>query len=188
MDEPHQHEVVEKLVAAHNNYSKSYDEVFFEVQREAKLTGSIGKRDIGALMLWKKLRLNSTWPTDLNEKPDKDVRDITGKALKIARDECVEIPEAAWAARDYLKKMKLPGCRSGPTVPSTILTAGAPDRMAVYDRRAVRALARLGCEDPNGSYYEYMKIVCALATQVNDAKDLGWYPRDVDKALWKIGE
>jgi len=43
--------------------------------------------------------------------------------------------------------LKLPGCQHGPAVASAILTAGASDRMAVYDRRAVAALGALGYVD-----------------------------------------
>ena len=70
---------------------------------------------------------------------------------------------------------------------SAILTAGAPQRMSVYDERAVSALALLGYPSPRGYFSRYMATVYTLACEVNSARNLGWYPRDVDQALFALG-
>ncbi|MGW0036180.1 hypothetical protein [Gordonia sp. NPDC003376] len=67
---------------------------------------------------------------------------------------------------------------------STILTAALPDRMAVYDRHAAKALATLGFEHPGQSYSAYMAAVCDVAQRLSEHTQREWCPRDVDKALF----
>jgi hypothetical protein len=162
-----------------------YDEVLFEVQVAAERSASIGKADIGALLLWKRLNLSTPWTRDLNNMPDRDVRKITSTAVELARDPAVIAPDAAEAARIAL--LELPGCRHGQAIASTILTAGAPNRMAVYDERAVHGLDELGHPDPQGKYSSYMTIVCSLLDVVHREHDTSWLARDIDKALYIIG-
>src|ERR1700757_4153381 len=133
-------------------------------------------------MLWKRLNLSTGWTRKLNNMPDRDVREITGAAFEIARDPTVIAPDAAEAARIVL--LGLPGCRNGQAIASTILTAGAPNRMAVYDERALHGLDRLGCPDPHGKYSSYMTIVHSLLDAVHREHDTAWRARDVDKALY----
>lgn len=181
---------VKKLLAAYTSYSNyadgsPYDEVFLEVQAGVERSGSVGKADIGALMLWKRLNLSTKWARALNNMADRDVREITGEAIKLAREPLAPIPDAARQARQAL--VGLPGCRNGHAVASTILTAGAPTRMAVYDVRAIRALGDLGCPAPKGRYGDYMEAVVGLLEEVNQT-GAKWCPRDVDKALFMLGE
>jgi hypothetical protein len=180
-------ENVKRLIGAWSAYSgHPYDEVLNEVQTAAECSGSIGKSDIGALMLWKRLNLSTRWTRALNDLPDKQVRELTQAAIATARDTSRPIPQAAKAARIAL--LELPGCRgTGAAVASTILTAGAPDRMAVYDKRAAAALVELDRPNPHGHYDRYMQSVCALRDEVNKAPDKAWRPRDVDKALYMLG-
>lgn len=183
-------DIVAALVEAHSRYpsvgsGSYYDEVLVEVQDRAERSGSIGKTDIGALMLWKRLNLNTRWTRELNNLPDREVRKVTGAALDRARDASAAIPVAAGEARREL--MKLPGCQYGAAVASAILTAGASDRMAVYDRRAVAALGELGYVDVDARYSRFMTVVSELVERVNSAKGTGWCPRDVDKALFMLG-
>ncbi|MGW4019124.1 hypothetical protein ACXN1G_13635 [Rhodococcus ruber] len=185
-----QQDIVTTLVAAHARYpsvegGSFYDEVLLEVQARAERDGSIGKADIGALLLWKRLNLSTVWTRDLNEWPDRKVRAVTAEAFELARDTDRSIPEAAGAARSAL--LELPGCQRGAAVASTLLTAGAPDRMAVYDRRAVTALEGLGFPGPDGYYSRYMTAVCALVETANAVTGGRWRPRDVDKALFMVG-
>ncbi|MCT7292951.1 hypothetical protein NVV99_18630 [Rhodococcus sp. PAE-6] len=187
---PGQRDLVAALVEAHSRYptlegGSFYDEVLLEVQARTERDGAIGKADIGALMLWKRLNLSTAWTRELNEWPDRKVRAITAEAFELARDTDRTIPEAAQAARSAL--LELPGCQRGAAVASTVLTAGAPNRMAVYDRRAVAALVGLGFSDPAGYYSRYMAAVCELVEKVNATTDAGWVPRDVDKALFVLG-
>ncbi|MGX4711173.1 hypothetical protein [Rhodococcus ruber] len=131
-------DIVATLVEAYAQYpslegGSFYDEVLLEVQARAERDGSIGKADIGALLLWKRLNLSTVWTRDLNEWPDRKVRAVTAEAFELAGDIDRSIPEAAGAARSAL--LELPGCQHGAAVASTLLTAGAPDHMAVYDCR-----------------------------------------------------
>lgn len=53
-------EIVALLVDGWERYSRpetgsSYDEVMLEIQDRAAAAGSVGKADIGALLLWKRL-------------------------------------------------------------------------------------------------------------------------------------
>jgi hypothetical protein len=182
---------IETLVQAHNSYPNyedghPCDEVLVEVQTAVEQSGSIGKSDIGALMLWKRLNLSTRWTRALNNMKDQEVREITRAAIVLARNPAVPVPDAAKAAREAL--VNLPGCRSGQAIASTILTAGVPKCMAVYDHRAAAALIGLGCPDPNGDYTRYMATLGALVDEVNNARKLGWCPRDVDKALFVLGD
>jgi hypothetical protein len=136
-----------------------------ELQASVEQSGSVGKGDIGSLMLWKRLNMSTSWTLDLNDMRDRKVREITGAATKFANDTALTVPEAAKAARERLRR--LPGCHSGQTIASTILTAAAPQRMAVYDDHTVAALTRLGIQIPNRRFSVYMTTVCALAGQVN---------------------
>lgn len=183
-------ERVDRLVWAHGTYpslesGSYYDEVLVQVQERASQSGSAGKVDIGALMLWKRLNLNTKWAAELNELSDQAVRAITKAAFELARDINVTIPEAARCARNQL--LDLPGCKHRAAVASTLLTAGSPTRMAVYDTRAVRGLMLLGYPDPQGYYRRYMETVCELMELMNRARGLQWTPRDVDKALFMLG-
>jgi hypothetical protein len=136
-------------------------------------------------MLWKRLNLSTQWTRDLNDMPDRYVREITSAAIQLARNTALAIPDAAREAR--VKLLALPGCRSGQAIASTILTAGAPDRMAVYDDRAVQGLKQLGCAAPQGKYSTYMSVVCTLLDAIHSERDVNWRPRDIDKALFMIG-
>lgn len=182
-------EVVTLLVDGWNRYSRPeagspYDEIMLEVQDRAASAGSLGKSDIGALLLWKRLNLNTVWSRALNNTPDAEVRRLTGEAIAQARRTDLSIPDAAREARSLL--VHLPGCSNGHAVASTLLVAGAPDRMAVYDRRALKAVHTLGLERPD-RYSRYMATICDLLELVNSS-GRQWVPRDVDRALFMLGE
>lgn len=138
-----------------------------EVADRAASVGSLGKVEIGALVVWKRLRANTPWVMSLMGKPDAEVREITAAARTAALDPSLSVVEAAGQARNALKS--LPGCRGGGNaVASAMLTALAPDRMAVYDRRAYSALSLLfdGNVPRSYSYADYMKTVDDLRQQV----------------------
>ncbi|GAB90601.1 hypothetical protein GORHZ_110_00130 [Gordonia rhizosphera NBRC 16068] len=159
-----------------------YDEALLEVIERARTSGNIGKSDIGALMLWKRLNLSTRWSASLNNTPDTEVRRLTAAGIALARDTELPIGEAAGKARSALSA--LPGCRSGAAIASTILAAGAPERMAVYDKRAASALVSLGLGHPRGNYRSYMATVDELAAVLTHQHDRKWSIRDVDKALF----
>lgn len=159
-----------------------YDEVFLEVIARAEQSGELGKSDIGALMLWKRLNLSTRWATELNQTPDAKVRQLTRDAIARARDTSLATGEAAGQARTAL--LHLPGCRNGAAFASTIIAAGAPDRMAVYDRRAAAALVSFGHVHPKFNYSKYMTSVNELAHEMTEKTAQPWSIRDIDKALF----
>jgi hypothetical protein len=183
-------EALRRLRAAHASYpslesGSFYDEVLDEVAERVKQTNSVGKLDVGALMFWKRLNLSTPWVGELNGLADAEVRGVTQEAIAVARDERLSIPEAARQARTIL--LALPGCKTGAAVASTILTAGAPARMAVFDTRAVDAVVDLGYDNPGSVYSRYMPIIEDLQKQLSARSDTSWTPRDVDKALFMLG-
>ena len=181
-------EIVALLVDGWNRHGRPetgspYDEIMLDVQERTAATGSLGKSDIGALLLWKRLNLSSPWTRALNDTPEAVVREITRRAIEQANDPDLPIPEAARIGRETL--VALPGCRSDHPVASTLLVAGAPKRMAVYDRRALNALELLGLTRPR-RYSKYMAAVCELVELVGEAGH-AWTPREVDMALFMLG-
>ncbi|MCE0488135.1 hypothetical protein [Ornithinimicrobium sediminis] len=180
-------DIVDQLRSARAAYdeqaSSHYDEVLLEVSARAETSGSLGKVDLGALVAWKRLQANTPWMAKLMGTPETEVRAITARARKAALDESVTLARAADAARDILGE--LPGCGHGHAVASAILTASAPRRMAVYDRRARAGLSVLfdGNIPRWYSYPAYMETVDHLRAQVGP----DWTNRDVDLALYKLG-
>ena len=154
--------VVEKLIAAHAGYRNSrneyYDEVLHEVEDRIAASGSAGKTDVAALVSWKRLNANAVWVRELMQLPESAVRDATGTAFAAARS-TKSISEAA--ANAVVALHPLPGLRRGGAVASAVLTAGVPERMAVYDRRAHASLRKLGISIgyKTGIYSRYMAVV-----------------------------
>lgn len=183
--------VVEKLVAAHADYRNSgnefYDEVLHDIEERIAASGSAGKTDIAALVSWKRLNANAVWVRELMQLPDRAVREATGEAFEAARSTG---PIAAAAANAVAVLGPLPGLRRGGAVASAVLTAGVPERMAVYDRRAHESLQRLGIliGYEKGIYSRYMAVVDALRNDVNNSRGLAWRARDVDLALYWMAE
>lgn len=95
-------------------------------------------------------------------------------------------PKAASAGRRALAA--LPGFKNGDALASALLLAAAPERMAVYDRRAQSGLRTLGfaLSAAPGRYARYMRLVEDLRVI---AKRHGhpWTARDVDVALYELG-
>lgn len=178
-----------RLTRAHEEYhaqvSPAYDEVLHEVSERISRADSIGKLDIGALVFWKRLRANTKWANMLGAMPDHDVRSVTAEAVTVVNDHSIPTPLAADQARDALRV--LPGFGSGPALASAVLTAAAPDRMAVYDRRARNGLAKLGLDLARTRRYgHYMERIEQLRSYASD-RGFGWTARDVDLALYMLG-
>ncbi|EFE72181.1 predicted protein [Streptomyces viridosporus ATCC 14672] len=100
------------------------------MSRRARGEGSPGKADIGALLLWKRLRAGTRWAGALMAVADAEVRRATAAAVAAVRDTSLSRGAAARASRATLAG--LPGFVSGDAPASAVLTAAAPDRMAVY--------------------------------------------------------
>ena len=90
--------------------------------------------------------------------PESEVIEATSLMVSAVRS-IDSVPEAARSARGALGS--LPGFRTGDALASALISATDASRMAVYDRRAHRAIARLGFPLTNepGRYGRYMTIV-----------------------------
>lgn len=177
------------LLDARRSYGTDdvYDEALREVSRRILDSGSAGKVDIGALILWKRIQANTPWSGKLNVFSDDEIRAVTKRAFALANDKSVQVPDAAATAREALRS--LPGFKTGFSLASALLLAAAPNRMAVYDRRANLGLTRLGLQYSQGAGYGgYMRIVERLRAEVSDAHGVKWIARDVDLALFMLGK
>lgn len=163
-----------------------YDETLRQVSARARSEGSLGKVEIGALVLWKRITAQARWATDLLLLPDDVVRVATGEAYSLANDVTVDLPEAGQAARLALRP--LPGMGGTAALASAVLLALAPERMAVWDRRVGESLGALGCRPKSGDgfYGRYLQTLVDLAGEMTAASpDEGpFVPRDVDLALY----
>lgn len=182
---------VEMLLEARSRHgvSTTYDEVLRETSTRIASTSSVGKSDIGALLFWKRLRADTKWVREFMEKSEEDVRAVTRKAVVAVNDMDLSLTQAASQGRTALAS--LPGFVTGDAMASAVLFAAAPKRMAVYDKRAHRALStELGMElsDKPGRYSRYMSIVDTLREAVNASTiKTEWVARDVDLALYTLG-
>lgn len=167
--------------------SQVYDELLYEVADRIKDRGSIGKADIGALLFLKRLQANTPWAARLQLWPDVQVRDVTAAAVAAVTDSSVDTAEAARRGRAALSP--LPGFLRGDALASALLLAAAPDRMAVYDRRAQAALGLLGLKltSASGRYSRYMALVEHLRDEASSRTGRRWTARDVDLALYSLG-
>ncbi|MGW3683347.1 hypothetical protein [Streptomyces prasinus] len=177
----------QRLIAARDAYthtvSPHYDEVLHHVARRAQAEGSLGKADIGALLLWKRLRADTRWAGALMAVADAEVRRVTTAAVAAVRDTSLSRSTAARAGRAALAG--LPGFASGDALASAVLTAAAPDRMAVYDHRAHTGLRSLGIPltHSRGRYGRYIDAIDRLlAGAPGPART--WTPREMDTALY----
>jgi hypothetical protein len=183
-------ERVEALLAAAASYasvvSASYDEVVLEVAHRAKDADSFGKLNIGALTAWKRLRADTPWMAKLMSLPDLDVRAHTGAAVSAARDTSMEPGAAAAAARAALSQ--LPGFDRGDALASALCFAAAPDRLAVYDKRAHSGLTRVGLARDHrpGRYGRYITLLEQCRDELDQA-GRAFTARQVDTALYQLG-
>lgn len=167
--------------------SPHYDEVFWDVAQRVERAGSLGKTDIAALVVWKRLSAQTRWVTALMSLPDSQVRAITERAVTSVRDISLSRGEAAQAGRSAISE--LPGFVKGDALASAILTSAAPTRMAVYDRRVQHAIDSLGLTLTNrsGRYGRYMDLLDTLLKHSGGRAD-GWTARAVDTSLYWAGK
>ncbi|MEV6250662.1 hypothetical protein AB0M38_31480 [Streptomyces sp. NPDC051742] len=167
--------------------SPHYDEIFWDVAQRVERAGSLGKTDIAALVVWKRLSAQTRWVSTLMSLPDSQVRAITEQAVASVQDLSLSRGEAAQAGRAAISE--LPGFVRGDALASAILTSAAPTRMAVYDQRVQRAIDFLGITltDRSGRYGRYMDLLDTLLQHSGGHAD-GWTARDVDTALYWAGK
>ncbi|MFJ2736030.1 hypothetical protein [Streptomyces sp. NPDC087317] len=177
----------QRLASARQAYTDTvspyYDETLQHVAQRACVSGHIGKADIGALLIWKRLRADTPWADELMALADADVRRTTAAATAAARDTTLSRSAAAQAGRAALAP--LPGFRTGDALASAVLTAAAPERMAIYDRRAHSALHTLGItlSHAPGCYSRYIEAIDQLLAAA-PAPIRNWTARDMDTALY----
>jgi hypothetical protein len=184
---------VQRLIearAAHEELGlATYDEVIREVADRIDEAKSVGKIDVGALLFWKRLRADTKWVREFMTTPENEVRAVTRRTVAAARDGSTLLAEASREARASLSE--LPGFGVGDALASAVIFACAPDRMAVYDRRAHQGLRKLNGVDVGdrpGRYGRYMAQLASLVDAVNAVgSEARWVPRDVDLALYVIG-
>ncbi|MFD5748898.1 hypothetical protein [Streptomyces sp. NPDC127033] len=166
--------------------SPHYDEVLHEVAQRAEHAGSLGKTDIAALVVWKRLSAQTRWVSTLMSLPDAQVRAVTERASSAVRDTALTRGEAARQGRGIIAE--LPGFRTGDALASAVLTAAAPARMAVYDRRVQHALDALGLllTATPGRYGRYLQLLDGLL-QHGGRHAANWTARDIDTALYWTG-
>lgn len=132
-------------MAAHVEYEQEvsvhYDDALTEVSSRVRDARSVGKADVGALVMWKRMRADTPWAGQFIALPEQHVREVTERAVRCAHDESLSVPEAAIAGRREL--FGLPGFKNGDALASAVLLVAAPTRMAIYDRRAQAGLKRL---------------------------------------------
>ncbi|MEV6668560.1 hypothetical protein [Streptomyces nigra] len=166
--------------------SPHYDEVLHDVAQRTEHTRGLGKTDIAALVVWKRLSAQTRWATDLMSLPDTHVRAVTERAVTAVRDTTLTCSEAARTGRGIIAE--LPGFRTGDALASAVLTAAAPQRMAVYDQRVQHALdtLRLPLTPAPGRYGRYLQLLDDLLHHGGARAD-GWSARDIDTALYWTG-
>ncbi|MFG3498743.1 hypothetical protein [Streptomyces sp. NPDC047928] len=178
------------LIPARASYladvSPHYDDVLHEVAQRTEHAGSLGKTDIAALVVWKRLSAQTRWVTALMSLPETHVRAVTKRAVTAVRNTTVSRSEAARTARGIIAE--LPGLRTGDALASAVLTAAAPTRMAVYDRRVQHTLDTLGLTltPAPGRYGRYLQLLDDLL-QYGGTRADGWTARDIDTALYWTG-
>ncbi|MGV9341228.1 hypothetical protein [Streptomyces sp. NPDC003688] len=178
------------LIPARASYltdvSPHYDDVLHEVAQRTEHAGSLGKTDIAALVVWKRLSAQTRWVTALMSLPDPHVRAVSKRAVTAVRNTTVSPSEAARTARGIIAE--LPGFHTGDALASAILTAAAPTRMAVYDRHVQHALDTLGLTltPAPGRYGRYLQLLDDLL-QHGRTRAAGWSARDIDTALYWTG-
>ncbi len=181
---------LDTLIPARASYlaavSPHYDEVLHEVAQRTEHAGSLGKTDIAALVVWKRLSAQTRWVTALMSLPESHVRAVTERAVTAVRDTTLTRSEAARSGRGII--WELPGFRTGDALASVVLTAAAPQRMAVYDRRVQYALDALGLPltPAPGRYGRYLQLLDDLLHHGGAHAD-GWTARDIDTALYWTG-
>ncbi|MER6675129.1 hypothetical protein [Streptomyces sp. NPDC000983] len=160
-----------------------YDEVLHDVARRAEESGSLGKADLAALVVWKRIDARTRWARELMSRADSEVRKVTERAVSAVREPDLTRGEAAKAGRAILAG--LPGFRTGDALASAVLTAAAPSRMAVYDRHVQHTLDALGLTltAAPGRYGRYLQLLDDLLRHGGDRAD-PWTARDVDTALY----
>jgi hypothetical protein len=174
------------LAEARETISPHYDDVFREVQKRISAEDSAGKADIAVLSCWKRLRADTPWVPTLLSRPEAEVREVTRPAVIAARKG--DVIEAAGESREMLRTLL--GFKQGTALASALLTAAAPTRLAVYDKRARRGLERVELELADYLPLFYARYMTLVEQCRAEGAQFGhrWSARDVDLALYMLGK
>lgn len=144
----------------------------------------IGKVEIAALLAWKRTRVSLAF-NKLLAMSDASVRMVTQKAVAATLRES-DNPEAARIARAELRP--LPLFHSGAAFASVLVSAIDPNRFAIYDQHAYRAMTQgLGHTFPANDYGAFMSEIESLRNSEE------WFIRipsahHLDLALMAVGK
>jgi hypothetical protein len=177
--------LAEALGRHESRSSPHYDEVFDQVSAQASIAGELGKLEVAALVVWKRLNASTRWASALMSTDDDDVRRTTAAMIAAARTPSDPADRASKARRELLT---LAGCRTGDALASALICAANPRDMAVYDRRADHALKvlGLGVSPKPGRYGRYIQTVTSLRDAAAQT-GITWTARQVDLALYAFG-
>lgn len=185
-------ETLEKLagsIEAYDERAVYYDEVFHEVHRRVLSSGSLGKSDLGALVLWKRIQANTKWAERLLLRPEEEVRYVTGEAYSPGKSDEERLEILA----------RLDGFRSGKSaLASTVLSAWNPGDFGVIDRWSRRSITLFQMWRNDNlypiplagsimSYTTYLIMVRHMRDQLTEESGKSITARDVDKGLFWIG-
>jgi hypothetical protein len=170
----------QRLIAARDAYthavSPHYNEVLHQVTHRALTEGSLGKADSGRYCCGNACAPTPAGPAHSRRRAEGD----QGRHARRARP--------SHAARDGRAALsELPGFTSSDALAFAVLTAAAPDRMAVYDRRAHAALHSLGITltHSRGRYSRYIAFIDRLLAHTPEPAR-AWTARDMDTALYYL--
>lgn len=177
--------LAEALSRHESRSSPHYDEVLDQVSAQAAVAGELGKLEIAALVVWKRLNASTRWVAALMSTDDHHVRRTTRAMIAATRTPTHPADRASNARRELLT---LPGCTTGDALASALICAAHPKDMAVYDRRAGQALKALGLgvSPKPGRYGRYIQTVTDLRDAAANA-GITWTARQVDLALYTFG-
>ncbi|HTC70662.1 MAG TPA: hypothetical protein VK662_13920 [Acidothermaceae bacterium] len=164
-----------------------YDQTFRIASDAIRTTREAGKAEICLLVTWKRSAQGS-WLGAFLALDDADVRAWTRHAFEPLWDQSADPVTVAGEAFARLRHADIPGF-GRTALPSALLCAADPQRLAVYDRRAQTALdnLHLRIDGAHGFYAGYIAVVTQLR---HDLADLSGHPisaRDVDEALYEYG-
>lgn len=170
-------EVVGRILAAADRYSRHYDEVLWQVGDRIRRQGDAGKLELAALICWKRCG-RGRWVSALMEMPDDSVRELTRAALAAGIDDQQRLDVLA----------PLPGFGSKAAIATTLLACWCPEEFGVLDRRALAGLARIGRPILRGPgetlrYLDRLRQLRDLARASRPAVTA----RHIDQGLWLIG-
>jgi hypothetical protein len=168
-------EVVDRLLAAMDEYGPYYDEVFWEVGSRIREHGEAGKLDLAALICWKRSG-QGNWVRELLAQPDGDVRRNTRAALVAGLNDQERLDALA----------HLPGFKGKAAMATVLLSCYDPHEFGVFGRRAILGLTKVGrpIVRERGETFTYLRCVRELRDLARRSRP-SVTARNI--ALWFIG-